>query len=88
MAINEGAQPREMTEAEAYAVQLTAREAEMLVAMAKKSGQQLSLMIDKPNTRVVNSLVKKGMATDIMGTFWKITDAGRLRVTTIREMQS
>jgi hypothetical protein len=51
--------------------------------MATKPNQQLSLLIDKPNTRTVNSLVRKGMAKDIMGTFWQITDAGRLRVTQI-----
>ena len=75
--------PAPMSEAEAYAVKLSAKEAELLVTMATKPGQQLSLLIDKPSSRTVNSLVRKGMAKDIMGTFWKITDAGRLRVTKI-----
>lgn len=75
--------PAPMTEAEAYAVKLSAKEAELLVTMAAKPGQQLSLLNDQPNSRAVNSLVRKGMAKDIMGTFWKITDAGRLRVTKI-----
>lgn len=59
---------------------LTAKEAEMLLLMSTKRSQQLSLLMDKPNPRVVNSLVRKGMAKDIMGTFWKITDAGLERL--------
>ncbi|HCH7782558.1 TPA: hypothetical protein NNM78_001992 [Pseudomonas aeruginosa] len=55
----------------------------MLVQMATKPKQQLSLLNDQPNSRTVNSLVRKGMAKNIMGTFWEITDAGRLRVTKI-----
>lgn len=75
--------PKPLSDAEAYTVKLTANEADLLVKMATKPNQQLSLLIDKPNTRTVNSLVRKGMAKDIMGTFWQITDAGRLRVTQI-----
>jgi len=60
-------------------VTLTAKESEMLALMATRSSQQISLLIDKPSTRVANSLVKKGLAKDIMGTFWKITDAGLQR---------
>ena len=75
--------PKPLSDAEAYAVKLTANEADLLVKMATKPNQQLSLLIDKPNTRTVNSLVRKGMAKDIMGTFWQITEAGRLRVTQI-----
>lgn len=72
-----------MTEAQAYAVKLSAKEEDLLVKLATKPNQQLSLLIDQPNIRTINSLVRKGMASDIMGTFWKITDAGRLRVTKI-----
>ncbi|WOF81591.1 hypothetical protein P5704_027215 (plasmid) [Pseudomonas sp. FeN3W] len=72
-----------MTEAQAYAVKLSAKEEDLLVKLATKPNQQLSLLIDQPNIRAINSLVRKGMASDIMGTFWKITDAGRLRVTKI-----
>lgn len=72
-----------MTEAQAYAVKLSAKEADLLVKMATKPQQRLSLLIDEPNSRTINSLVRKGMAKDVMGTFWEITDAGRLRVTKI-----
>lgn len=72
-----------MTEAQAYAVKLSAKEEDLLAKMATQPKQQLSLLIDKPNSRVINSLVRKGMAKDIMGTFWEITDAGRHRVTRI-----
>ena len=72
-----------MTEAQAYAVKLSAKEEDLLVKMATKPKQQLSLLNDQPNSRTINSLVRKGMAKDIMGTFWEITDAGRLRVTKI-----
>lgn len=73
----------QMTEAQAYAVKLSAKEADLLVKMATKPKQQLSLLNDRPNSRTINSLVRKGLARDIMGTFWEITDAGRLRVTKI-----
>jgi hypothetical protein len=72
-----------MTEAQAYAVKLSVKEADLLVKMATKPNQRLSLLIDEPNSRTINSLVRKGMARDVMGTFWEITDAGRLRVTKI-----
>ncbi len=72
-----------MSDAQAYSVKLSAKEEEMLVQMAGKPSQQLSLTIDKPNSRTIGSLVRKGMARDIMGTFWEITPAGRLRVTKI-----
>lgn len=55
---------------------LTAKETEMLLKMSSRPSQQISLLIDKPSTRVANSLVKKGLAKDIMGTFWQITEAG------------
>lgn len=61
-------------------VNLTAKESEMLLKMSSRPSHQISLLIDKPNARVVNSLVKKGLAKDIMGTFWKITDAGLERL--------
>lgn len=72
-----------MSEAQAYAVKLSVKEEDLLVQMAAKPNQQLSLTIDKPNSRTIGSLVRKGMARDIMGTFWEITPAGRLRVTKI-----
>ena len=75
--------PVTMTEAQAYSVKLSAKEEDLLVKMATRPNQELSLLIDEPNIRIINSLVRKGMAKDIMGTFWKITDAGRLRVTKI-----
>jgi hypothetical protein len=62
---------------------LTVKEAEALVAMSKtKHG--LSLLVDRPNTRVMNSLVKKGFANNIMDTFWKITEAGLERLQEIK----
>jgi hypothetical protein len=72
-----------MTDSQAYAVKLSANEEDLLVKMATKPKQRLSFMNDRPNSRTINSLVRKGMAKDIMGAFWEITDAGRLRVTQI-----
>lgn len=62
-------------------VKLTVKELELLSAMAAKHPRQLSLTVDKPSTRVINALVRKGMACDIMGTFWSITEHGLAQVT-------
>lgn len=51
--------------------------------LATSSGKRLSLLIDAPPKRVMNSLVKKGVAADIMGTFWELTELGQQRCTTI-----
>ncbi|HBP6526441.1 TPA: hypothetical protein L6A81_12445 [Pseudomonas aeruginosa] len=69
-----------MSKIDAGAVKLTPKESEMLIAMASKPRQELSFLLDRPNARTVNALVRKGMATDIMGTFWRITPAGQQRV--------
>lgn len=57
-------------------LKLTDKERELLSVMADKHPRQLSLTVDKTSTRVINALVRKGMARDIMGTFWSITEAG------------
>lgn len=64
-------------------VHLTPLEKEWLVKLATSSGMRLSLLIDAPPKRVMNSLVKKGVAADIMGTFWELTELGQQRCTTI-----
>ncbi|KSQ21748.1 hypothetical protein APB26_32725 [Pseudomonas aeruginosa] len=69
-----------MSDIDASMVKLTTRESEMLLAMASRHRQELSYLLDRPNARTVQALVRKGMATDIMGTFWRITPAGQQRV--------
>jgi hypothetical protein len=64
-------------------VHLTPLEKEWLVRLATSTGKRLSLLIDAPPKRVMNGLVKKGFATDIMGTFWELTELGQQRCTTI-----
>lgn len=64
-------------------VRLSLSEEEWLVKMASGFQGKLSLLVDKPPRRTMNSLVKKGLATDIMGTFWEVTPLGRERCTTI-----
>lgn len=65
------------------AVPLTRNESEWLVKMASGFQGKLSLLVDKPPRRTMNSLVKKGLARDIMGTFWEVTPLGRERCKTI-----
>lgn len=72
-----------MNNDQAYTVKLSSKEADLLVTLATKPGNRLSLLIDRPNSRTINALVRKGMAREIMETFWEITDAGRLRATKI-----
>ncbi|HDS1721703.1 hypothetical protein NPS53_09335 [Pseudomonas putida] len=69
-------------------VKLTVKELELLSAMAAKHPRQLSLTVDKPSARVINSLVHKGMARDIMGTFWSITEQGLAQVTATQRAPS
>jgi hypothetical protein len=64
-------------------VHLTPLEKEWLVRLATSTRKRLSLLIDAPPKRVMNGLVKKGVATDIMGTFWELTELGQQRCTTI-----
>lgn len=64
-------------------IHLTPSEKEWLVILATKKDKQLSLLIDKPNKRAINGLVAKGMAKDIMGTFWQLTELGQQRCTSI-----
>jgi hypothetical protein len=44
---------------------------------------RLSLLVDAPPKRAMNGLVKKGLAKDVMGTFWELTPLGRQRCTSI-----
>lgn len=64
-------------------IHLSPGEKEWLVKMCTATRKELSLLVDQPPKRTMNSLVKKGMATDIMGTFWRITPLGEQRCTTI-----
>lgn len=65
------------------AIPLTAQESSWLVRMATAPGARLSLLVDQPPKRTLRRLVRKGLAEDIMGTFWELTDLGRKRCTTI-----
>ena len=60
-------------------VHLTPAESEWLVKLATTRDKRLSLLVDKPPARAMNGLVRKGMATDIMGTFWELTEQGQQR---------
>lgn len=58
-------------------IKLTPKEAEMLTKISQSRTGYLSVLVDKPNTRVANSLVAKGLARNVMDTFYHITDAGK-----------
>jgi hypothetical protein len=64
-------------------VRLTANESYWLVKMSTSFHGKVSVMMDKPPRRTMNSLVSKGMAVNIMDTYWAITEVGRTRCTTI-----
>ena len=64
-------------------IRLTPTESEWLVKMSTSYKRRLCLLTDSPPKRTMNGLVKKGLAKDIMGTFWEITDLGQLRCTSI-----
>lgn len=64
-------------------IRLTPSESEWLVRMSTSFEQRLSLLADAPPKRAMNGLVKKGLAKDVMGTFWEITDLGQQRCTSI-----
>lgn len=68
---------------DARSIKLGPQEKEWLVRMATKPSKRISRMMDEPPMRAMNSLVKKGLAKDIMGTFWELTDLGQQRCTTI-----
>lgn len=67
----------------AASIHLTPSEKEWLVKMASRSDRRLSLLMDNPPKRVMNALVKKSLATDVMGTFWELTTLGQQRCTSI-----
>lgn len=64
-------------------IHLTPTESEWLVKLSTSFERRLSLLVDAPPKRVMNGLVKKGLAKDTMGTFWEITDLGQQRCTSI-----
>lgn len=64
-------------------IRLTPMESEWLVKLSTSFQHRLSLLADAPPKRAMNSLVKKGLAKDIMGVFWEITELGQQRCTTI-----
>ncbi|TXG99949.1 MAG: hypothetical protein E6R08_00515 [Nevskiaceae bacterium] len=64
-------------------IRLTPTEAEWLVKMSTSFERRLSLLADAPPKRTMNGLVKKGLAKDIMGAFWEITELGQQRCTSI-----
>ncbi|MYM92607.1 hypothetical protein [Duganella vulcania] len=68
--------------ADASTIHLSPNEKDWLVKMSTAPRQTIKL-IDEPNLRALNGLVRKGMATSVHGTFWTITDLGVQRCTTI-----
>lgn len=54
----------------------TRNEKSWLETMRLSPYHQVSLLVDMPPRVIMNNLVAKGLAEDIMGTFWKITPAG------------
>ncbi len=64
-------------------IPLTNGESNMLVLIATEPGRQLTREKHKPNMRVVNSLIAKGLAEDAGDSVWRITEAGRERSTSI-----
>ena len=57
-----------------------AKSKEMPVGEGAPLRGQLSMLFDRPNTRVARSLERKGYLRDVMGTFWQITDEGEARL--------
>lgn len=66
-----------LPQADPASIHLSPGEREWLLKMDADSRGWVSLLMDKPPKRTMNSLVAKGMAQDIMGTFWKITELGQ-----------
>lgn len=64
-------------------IRLTPTEEEWLVKLATDRDKRLSLLVDKPPKRAMNGLVKKGLAKDIMGVSWSLTELGQQRCTSI-----
>lgn len=69
--------------ADARSIKLGPQEQEWLVRMATNPSKRVGRLIDEPPIRTMNSLVKKGLAKDIMSTFWELTELGAQRCTTI-----
>lgn len=64
-------------------IHLTPAEEDWLVRLSTSLNRRLSLLADAPPKRTMNSLVKKGLAKDNMGTLWELTELGQQRCTTI-----
>jgi hypothetical protein len=64
-------------------IHLTPAEKDWLVKLSTSFERRLSLLVDAPPKRTMNGLVKKGLAKDIMGSFWEITELGQQRCTSI-----
>ena len=62
---------------------LTPVEKKWLMKLSNSFECRLSLLVDAPPKRTMNGLVKKGLAKDIMGSFWVITELGQQRCTSI-----
>lgn len=56
---------------------MTPKQVEWLLVLDQCPTGYLSRQMSKPPTIVMNALLKKGLCTNIMDTFWKITDLGR-----------
>lgn len=69
--------------ADAKNIKLGPQEQVWLLRMASKPSQRISRMMDEPPIRTMNSLVKNGLAKDIMSTFWELTELGKQRCNTI-----
>lgn len=64
-------------------IKLGPQEQEWLVRMAANPSKRISRLVDEPPIRTMNSLVRKGLAKNIMSTFWELTELGQQRCTTI-----
>ena len=64
-------------------IKLTQTQATWLVKMTTSHEKRLSLLIHEPPKRTMNDLVAKGLAKEIMGTFWELTELGQRRCTSI-----
>lgn len=65
-------------------IKLSAKEETLLVEIATAARKELSKNIHDPCTRTINSLVRKGLVSPMMGgLMWRITPSGDVRVRSI-----
>lgn len=68
---------------DARGIRLTPKEEEWLVKLSTSKNKRISLLVDAPPKRTMNGLVSKGLARNVMDTFWDLTDLGQQRCTSI-----